>query len=269
MKKTLIILLLFCFYYANAQRTDSIAAKTTTTIQPRKLNIAESFNKLNETSRRIKSLILPAIFIAYGLIALENDKLQSLDNWVRQKVWVDNPHQPAHFDDALQYVPGVSVYLLNGLGTRGKNNLLDATRQYLISSFLMMVVVQSGKAITKLPRPDGFGTNTFPGGHTATAFVAAEFLHQEFKDKSPWISITGYAMAAVVGYMRIYNNRHWLKDDIAGAGIGIGITKLVYWIYPGIKRKFFKDKPMNTIVMPYYQQGRRGISLTYNFHRKY
>ena len=267
MKKTLIILFLFCVYYANAQREDSIATKTTTSFQPKKLNLAESFSKMNETNKRIRSLILPATFIAYGFIALENDKLLSLDNWVRQKVWVDNPHQPAHFDDALQYVPGISVYVLNGLGIQGKNNLLDATRQYLISSILMMVVVQSGKAITKLRRPDGFGTNTFPGGYTATAFVAAEFLHQEFKDKPPWISIMGYTMAVVVGYMRIYNNRHWLKDDIAGAGIGMGITKLVYWFYPKVKDKIFKNKPMNAMVMPYYQQGVGGITLVYNFHK--
>ncbi len=230
--------------------------------------LGETLIKMSEGRKQIKSLIMPFSLISYGFIALENDKLQSFDNWVRQEIWVENPHKPAHFDDALQYMPGLSVYVLNGLGIEGKNNLLDATRQYLISSFLMMVVVQSGKAITRLRRPDGFGTNAFPGGHTATAFVAAEFLHQEYKNKSPLISMMGYAMATVVGYMRIYNNRHWLKDDIAGAGIGIGITKLVYWAYPSIKRKFFRDKPMNTMVMPYYQKGGAGISMVYNFHKK-
>lgn len=246
------------------QTSDSTHTKQTPdTVKP--LSLEKSIEKINEKRIVMRSLIFPASLTAYGIVALENEKLESLDNWVKQKVWDNKPHQPAHFDDALQYMPGLSVYVLNGLGISGKNNLLDATRQYLISSFLMMVVVQSGKAITRLRRPDGFGTNTFPGGHTATAFVAAEFLHQEFKDKSPWISIAGYSMATIVGYMRIYNNRHWLKDDIAGAGIGMGITRLVYWIYPKVKYRIFKDKSSSTILLPYYQKGAMGLSLVHNF----
>ncbi len=267
--KRLLLISIISLLYSNCHsqlidslliRNDSIAGITKT------LDLKETMAKMNDKRQHIKSLIFPASLITYGVVALENDKLKSLDNWVKEEVWKENPHHPAHFDDALQYMPGLSVYVLNCLGVAGKNNLLDATRQYLISSFLMMVVVQSGKAITRLRRPDGFGTNTFPGGHTATAFVAAEFLHQEFKDKSPLISLSGYAMAAIVGYMRIYNNRHWLKDDIAGAGIGIGITRLVYWAYPAIKKKLFKDRPMNARVMPYFQNSGGGISMVYNFH---
>lgn len=230
------------------------------------LSISQSLDHIAAKRKFIHSMILPAALTTYGVAALENDKLKSIDNWVKRMVWDKNPHQPAHFDDALQYIPGFSVYVLNGLGVNGKNNLLDATRQYFISSFLMMIVVQSGKAITRLKRPDGFGTNTFPGGHTATAFVAAEFLHQEFKDKSPLISIAGYSMATIVGYMRIYNNRHWMKDDIAGAGIGLGITKFLYWIYPKIKTRYFKDRPMSNILLPYSQNGSIGLSFIHNFN---
>jgi membrane-associated phospholipid phosphatase len=208
--------------------------------------------KMHETNRQIRSLILPAGLTAYGFIALGNDDLKSLDNSIKEEVWVDHPHKLAHFDDALQYIPGFSVFVLNGLGIQGKNNLLDATRQYFISSFMMMVVVQSLKKITRLKRPDGFGKNAFPSGHTSTAFVAAEFLNQEYKDRSRWYSIAGYAMATAVGYMRIYNNRHWFKDIVTGAGIGIGVTRFVYWIYPSLKRKFFKDRQSNTRLKPYY-----------------
>lgn len=230
------------------------------------LSISQSLDHIAAKRKFIHSMILPAALTTYGVAALENDKLKSIDNWVKRMVWDKNPHQPAHFDDALQYIPGFSVYVLNGLGVNGKNNLLDATRQYFISSFLMMIVVQSGKAITRLKRPNGFGTNTFPGGHTATAFVAAEFLHQEFKDKSPLISIAGYSMATIVGYMRIYNNRHWMKDDIAGAGIGLGITKFLYWIYPKIKTRYFKDRPMSNILLPYSQNGSIGLSFIHTFN---
>ena len=28
-------------------------------------------------------------------------------------------------------------------------------------------------------------------------------------------------MAGTVGYLRVYNNKHWLHDVVAGAGFGI------------------------------------------------
>ena len=43
------------------------------------------------------------------------------------------------------------------------------------------------------------------------------------------------------GFLRMYNNKHWLSDVVAGAGIGIMSTKIAYWIYPVIKRKLFID----------------------------
>ena len=138
---------------------------------------------------------------------------------------------------------------------------------YLLSNAMMGITVQSLKSITKIQRPDGFGTNAFPSGHTATAFVAAEFLHQEYKDVSPWYGVAGYAAAITTAYLRMYNNKHWFRDLLPGAGIGILSTKAAYWIYPAIKRKFFKDKPMNTLVMPFYQNGVGGVSVVYNFHQ--
>ena len=41
--------------------------------------------------------------------------------------------------------------------------------------------------------------------------------------------MAGYAVATTVAIMRIYNNRHWLGDVCAGAGLGILSVTLVYW----------------------------------------
>jgi len=62
----------------------------------------------------------------------------------------------------------------------------------------------------------------------------------------------------------MYNNKHWFRDIVAGAGFGILSTKVAYWMYPAIKRTFFKDKPINNMIMPYYQSGVGGISLVHN-----
>lgn len=69
---------------------------------------------------------------------------------------------------------------------------------------------------------------SFPSGHTADAFVAAAILHQEFKKISPWIGISGYAVAATVGVCRMLNNKHWQSDVLTGAGIGILSVHLAY-----------------------------------------
>ena len=266
MKLIISIPFLLCVGIANAQQNDSLVIRMDSAMVQSKFSITDALKKASNRREVIKSLIVPGAFIAYGFIALKNEDLKEWDNHVKDQVWNSHPHQPNHFDDWLQYMPGFSVYVLNGLGIKGKNNLLDATRMYLISSLAMTVVVQSIKKISSLPRPDGAGKNAFPSGHTSTAFVAAEFLNQEYKDRSPLISAGGYLAASLVGYMRLYNNRHWFKDIISGAGIGIGITKLVYWVYPSIKRKFFKDKPVSTIVLPYYQNGAGGLSLIHHFH---
>ena len=78
-------------------------------------------------------------------------------------------------------------------------------------------------------RPDNSAHNSFPSGHTFTAFVGAEIIRREFGKEYPWLAVAGYTVATLVGLMRIHNNRHWAGDVLAGAGLGILSTTLVYW----------------------------------------
>lgn len=123
------------------------------------------------------------------------------------------------------------------------------------------------KSISKIERPDGSSKNSFPSGHTTTAFAGAEFLWQEYKDKSIWYGITGYVVATGTGLFRIYNNRHWLTDVCAGAGIGILSTKLAYWLYPSINKRIFNSKESKgiTSVMPYYNGKQIGFTFAKSF----
>src|SRR5205085_1994320 len=91
------------------------------------------------------------------------------------------------------------------------------------------------KNITHIERPDGSNFKSFPSGHTATAFMTAEYLRQEYKDVSPWIPVAGYAVAAATGYMRLYNNKHWASDVFAGAAIGVLSTQFTYYCQAKIK----------------------------------
>lgn len=86
-------------------------------------------------------------------------------------------------------------------------------------------------------RPDHSSNNSFPSGHTATAFVGAEQLWQEYKERSIWYGIAGYSVAAGTGFFRMYNNKHWFSDVAMGAGIGIISTKIAYWLTPLIVKE--------------------------------
>ena len=267
MKSILMINLLFCTAIIQAQENDSLEFNENIKLQKNYSPNKDALIIINKKRESLKSFIFPGALITYGLISLESDALQNLDNQIKEEIWNEHPHKIIKIDNYLQYAPAVAVFTLNAIGIKGKNNFRDRTIIYLMANTMMGITVQSLKATTKIQRPDGFGTNAFPSGHTATAFVAAEFLRQEYKDKSPWYGIAGYAAATTTAYLRMYNNKHWFRDLLPGAGIGIISTKMAYYIYPTIKRMFFKDKPMNTVVMPYYLQGGGGISLTCNFDR--
>ena len=214
----------------------------------------------------VKSLIIPAGLIGYGFAALGNNSMHTLNRNTKSELQEDHPQFLTKVDNYLQYAPAVAVYGLNAMGIKGKNNFRDRTIIYFMSTAIAGITVTSLKKLTKVERPDGSGNNSFPSGHTTTAFASAEFLRMEYKDVSPWYGIAGYATAAATGILRLYNNKHWVNDIVAGAGFGILSTKLSYWIYPVIKKKLFKDKAVSTFASPYYQSGNIGISVVHNFH---
>jgi hypothetical protein len=96
------------------------------------------------------------------------------------------------------------------MGIKGKSNFKDRTH---FSDFLSLSSSYNttAKNITHVQRPDGSSANSFPSGHTATAFAGAEF-RQEYKDVSIWYGISGYVVATGTGFFRMYNDRHWLTD---------------------------------------------------------
>jgi len=201
-----------------------------------------------------KQLIIPGVLLGYGFIGLESDQLKSYNSEIKEEVNEDIDHKVS-IDDFSQWAPAASVYALNAFGVKGKNNLKDRSI-ILASSYLMMSAsVFALKNITKVERPDGSSNNSFPSGHTATAFAGAEFMYQEYKDQSIWYGIAGYAVATGTGLFRMYNDRHWLTDVVAGAGIGILSTKAAYWIYPYLQNKVFKSPKENkttSMIMPFY-----------------
>lgn len=185
-------------------------------------------------------LIIPSVGILYGIIGLNNPSLRLINREIREEV---NEHidQKFSLDDVTQYLPAASVFGLEFLGVKGKNSLKEKSIVFLTSYIFMISVVSTLKNTTKIERPDKTGHNSFPSGHTATAFTGAELVWQEYRDQSIWYGIAGYSIASGTGIFRILNNRHWLTDVTMGAGIGILSAKLAYWIYPYLNRTFFTN----------------------------
>ena len=132
-------------------------------------------------------------------------------------------------DDYTQFFGPAMVVGLKLGGYEGRSDwprlLASAGMSYLI----MAGLVNGIKYTAKEMRPDGSTANSWPSGHTATAFVGASLLHKEYGlTRSPWWSVAGYGVATATGVMRVLNNRHWISDMMSGAGIGIMSTELGY-----------------------------------------
>jgi membrane-associated phospholipid phosphatase len=68
--------------------------------------------------------------------------------------------------------------------------------------------------------------NSFPSGHTLTAFSTALVIIYLTKNKS-W-SILLFLIAIAVGYSRMYLSEHFFEDVVAGSAWGVFIT--IFWL---------------------------------------
>lgn len=210
-------------------------------------------------------LVVPGTLIGVGIIGLESDWLKFQNREIRDELQENIDHRLT-IDDFTQYAPMAATYGLNLCGIKGKHGYGDLTIILGTAYALMGTTVYAMKNITKVERPDGSARNSFPSGHTATAFMGAELLRREYWDVSPWIGVAGYAVAAGTGFFRMYNNRHWLTDVIAGAGIGILSVQAAYWLYPVITKTFFRRQyHSNMFLSPYVSSESKGLAFQMTF----
>lgn len=209
-----------------------------------------------------KAIAIPVLFVGAGLYAMtDNDVLNKYD--VQEERNEIIPKFRHNADNYLQFAPIVATYGLGLAGVKGKNDLANQTAMLLKTELIVGVLTYSIKRITAAPRPDTGQPTSFPSGHTAQAFAAATFMAKEYGHKSVWYSIGAYAVATGVGTMRVMNNRHWVSDVLAGAGIGILSTNLVYLAHQYTWGK--KHKVAKTLILPSYDGQVCAVSVVHGF----
>ncbi|MDO5572245.1 MAG: phosphatase PAP2 family protein [Bacteroidales bacterium] len=215
----------------------------------------------NENIYKFKpsQIILPAALIGIGITGLESGWVKQKNRVIRNGVRFDNR---TNIDNFLPYAPIAGYYAINLFKVKGEHNIVEGTAIFATAYVIMACAANGTKLVINSQRPDKSNFHSFPSGHTATAFMAAEFIRKEYNNVSPWIGISAYTIATATGVLRVCNDHHWTTDVIAGAGIGILSTKAAYWLYPFLKKHIFNTgKLKNMMAMPYYNQQSLGLSL--------
>ena len=210
------------------------------------------------------SLVIPAALIARGVLSIDSRFDHKLQRYV-----TDNVKGKLRIDDHLQYLPIAGVFALPNLGMEPAHNLKERLLIGATAYAMTAVFVNSMKYTIRQLRPDNSTRNSFPSGHTATVFTGVEMLYQEYKHSQPWVGITGYVVATGVGLLRIYNNRHWASDVVAGAGIGILSKKLSYLLFPYTSKLLQSKKEriageassLHVLAFPTYDAKMQGVGM--------
>ena len=209
-------------------------------------------------SLAVKS-ILPVAMIGAGFLISNSEFEKKSQETIRNGVGNDFH---CKIDDYAQYVPIAEMYIADMIGVESKNHWFDQTKYLFISNFISAIITHGMKNTISKSRPTG-SPNSFPSGHTSLAFTNATVLYNEFSGSSPLLAYSGYAFATTTATFRVLNNEHWISDVLVGAGIGIFVTNIVYYIEPFKDFNPFKNTKRITFV-PVIDRDNYGVYMSYN-----
>lgn len=253
-------MLCFAAFKVNAQTTgDTTKNITADTIKKDQVVTVDTVKK---SRNNLTSFIFPAALITYGVSSFVIHPVRQFDYYLNDKIEASDRNFHSNAETFFLFTPIVMVYGLNLAGVDGKNNFVDRTALLGLSAGFVGVSEDIVKHVSHRLRPNGEDYYSFPSGHTGLAFMGAEYLAEEYGDKSIAYPIIGYTFAVATGVFRMYNRDHWFSDVVAGAGFGILSTRGAYLLYPYIKKALTRtDKHgRKTTFVPTYQNGTAGLS---------
>lgn len=90
------------------------------------------------------------------------------------------------------------------------------------------------------------GANSFPSGHTMSAFAMYTFLALVLPRKNGW-GILLFTIALLVGVSRIYLVVHFLEDVYLGAIMGVLIAVVFYYLHSKYPKQAWADQSLLTV----------------------
>jgi membrane-associated phospholipid phosphatase len=102
--------------------------------------------------------------------------------------------------------------------------------EFILGTISLWILVELLKTLVRRSRPIFRVTQTrivgyraigqsFPSGHTSQAFFTATLM-TTFFHASPWVALSLYIVALLVGITRMYVGAHYPRDVLAGAILG-------------------------------------------------
>lgn len=218
-------------------------------------------NQTYSTRFRAEQLVVPVSFVALGALGIgENAPMRGINLAIRNGLNEASGGVKLRFDDYVQYVPVAFYLTLDFMGLKAKHSFGERVAVAAVTYIAVTAISQGLKYTVREPRPDTGTRNSFPSGHTMTAFAGAELVRSEYG----WGAGMGaYALAATVGFMRMYNGRHWFNDVLAGAGLGILSARIGYWMLP-LNRHIFRipRKGQAMVATPVYYANTRAVGMS-------
>ena len=103
-----------------------------------------------------------------------------------------------------------------GLGYTYYSDDINGRKQFWSSYLSSLSLTYLLKYSINKERPNGDCCESFPSGHTASAFAGAMFIQKRYGSK---YGIPSLILASFVGYSRVHAKKHFWEDVIAGAFI--------------------------------------------------
>lgn len=230
----------------------------------------EISDSLRHNRNKAAGFITPACLIATGVAFHYVPSLQPFNQVVRDAVQI-NLFGRTKADNYIQYLPSVAMLGLDFAMKQHTSSFGERALSLSLGYLFMGAGVLCVKDNLRLLRPDSSAYNSFPSGHTATAFLGAELFRYYYRHLSPWYGVAAYTFAVATGFGRIFNNRHWFADVVCGAGVGILAARLAIMFSPYVKgffakqMSFFKKDKTSVFISPMVEGNAAGISFSMRF----
>ena len=111
-----------------------------------------------------------------------------------------------------------------GLSYTYYSNDLIGRKQFWKSYLSSLSLTYILKYTIDKERPNGHCCESFPSGHTAAAFSGAMFIQNRYGYK---YGIPSIILASFVGYSRVYAEKHFWEDVLAGALIS-AVSNIIF-----------------------------------------